>query len=175
MGNTVKSIAIITASVCCASGTFVTFVFLKGMERLTGLLLLTLCAVGIAADPGDILRDLIWKHRVLLMFAPDSENDKYRRQNTILASATDGLLERDLIVIRAMADGNLSVDDVARSQSGNGFYPLFNIRRGEFRVVLIGKDGTIKMDRADPISSDVLFALIDAMPMRQNEMRQDGN
>ena len=41
-----------------------------------------------------------------------------------------------------------------------------------FRVVLIGKDGGVKLRQEEPISVADLFALIDSMPMRKQEMRQ---
>ncbi|MCS4120976.1 hypothetical protein GGP45_001318 [Salinibacter ruber] len=44
-----------------------------------------------------------------------------------------------------------------------------------FRVVLVGKDGTEKRREAEPVSARSVFDTIDAMPMRQREMReQDG-
>jgi len=44
-----------------------------------------------------------------------------------------------------------------------------------FRVVLVGKDGTEKRRDAEPVAARSLFDTIDAMPMRQREMReQDG-
>ena len=136
---------------------------------------MTVCVVGLATDASNILQDLVWKQRVLLVFTPDGEHKKYRRQDTMLAGVTEELLERDVIIIRAMSDGNLLIDDVPQSRSMTSFYQLFNIERDEFRVILLGKDGTIKLNRENPISSDVLFALIDAMPMRQYEMLQGGD
>ena len=39
-----------------------------------------------------------------------------------------------------------------------------------FRVRLVGKDGGVKLDVGTPMTTDALFALIDAMPMRQDEL-----
>lgn len=41
-----------------------------------------------------------------------------------------------------------------------------------FSVVLIGKDGKEKLRRATPLSSKELFAVVDAVPMRQPEIRK---
>ena len=41
-----------------------------------------------------------------------------------------------------------------------------------FEVLLIGKDGEVKLRRAKPVAVSELTALIDTMPMRQREMRQ---
>jgi hypothetical protein len=34
----------------------------------------------------------------------------------------------------------------------------------------VGKDGGVKLDAGTPMTTDTLFALIDAMPMRQEEL-----
>jgi hypothetical protein len=41
-----------------------------------------------------------------------------------------------------------------------------------FQVVLVGKDGGVKLRSAEPIAADDFFALIDTMPMRRREMRE---
>ena len=40
-----------------------------------------------------------------------------------------------------------------------------------FSVVLIGKDAQEKLRRTSPLAPNELFAIVDAMPMRQAEMR----
>ena len=40
------------------------------------------------------------------------------------------------------------------------------------RVVLVGKDGGIKLSSRQAVSAGRLFGLIDSMPMRQDEMRR---
>ncbi|MEM7620524.1 MAG: DUF4174 domain-containing protein [Pseudomonadota bacterium] len=41
--------------------------------------------------------------------------------------------------------------------------------------MLLGKDGGEKLRKARRVTADELFALIDAMPMRQQEMREGRN
>ena len=41
-----------------------------------------------------------------------------------------------------------------------------------FEVLLVGKDGTVKLRRAKPVAASEITALIDTMPMRQEEMKQ---
>jgi hypothetical protein len=47
-----------------------------------------------------------------------------------------------------------------------------DVSRGEFAVILMGKDGGIKLRRQSQTKLTDIFALIDAMPMRREEMRQ---
>jgi bifunctional DNA-binding transcriptional regulator/antitoxin component of YhaV-PrlF toxin-antitoxin module len=57
-------------------------------------------------------------------------------------------------------------------QTSQSLRKKFNIPRGEFAIILVGKDGGIKLNRAEHSQLNDIFALIDAMPMRQEEMRQ---
>ena len=57
-------------------------------------------------------------------------------------------------------------------QTAQSLRDKFDIARSENTVILIGKDGGIKLNRQDQTRLEDLFALIDAMPMRQEEMRQ---
>ncbi len=47
----------------------------------------------------------------------------------------------------------------------------FHVRPNDFTVILIGKDGGEKLRSHQPVSLDILRSTIDAMPMRQEEMR----
>ena len=131
-------------------------------------------AAALATDAARLLSQLAWEKRVLLLFAPQAGHAGYRRQVELLAAAGDGLRERDLTVIEAFADGGVAVDGQARDTSATSFYRRFAVERDAFRAILVGKDGTVKLDRGAAITSDELFALIDAMPMRRLEMRRDG-
>jgi hypothetical protein len=50
----------------------------------------------------------------------------------------------------------------------------FHVRPDAFAVILVGKDGGEKMRSDKPIPWETLEATIDAMPMRQTEMRTKG-
>jgi hypothetical protein len=41
-------------------------------------------------------------------------------------------------------------------------------------VLLIGKDGGVKLRAEEPLPAAEFFALIDTMPMRRREMRERG-
>ena len=48
----------------------------------------------------------------------------------------------------------------------------FHVAPGTFAVVLVGKDGGEKFRATHPVSAAELTTLVDAMPMRQQEMRR---
>jgi hypothetical protein len=83
-----------------------------------------------------------------------------------------GIEDRDLIVFRIFEKG----------QSFRGEAPLapeaaislrqrFGVRAAGPRVVLIGKDGGVKLDQAAFVPLADIFGLIDSMPMRRQEMK----
>jgi hypothetical protein len=51
-----------------------------------------------------------------------------------------------------------------------GIKPMLNANEA-FEIILIGLDGGIKLRKNDIVSREELFSIIDAMPMRRNEMR----
>jgi hypothetical protein len=48
----------------------------------------------------------------------------------------------------------------------------FEVKSGPFKVVLIGKDGGVKMVREDRADLQEIFDRIDSMPMRQQEIKE---
>ena len=139
---------------------------------MTGLAALLVCApVGssrasasvdfqtLPADQSD-LAPYRWDRRVVLIFAPSETDPQFRAVRKMVEAQAAGISERDITVL---ADTTPEMAGALRGKFGvDGF-----------RMLLIGKDGGVKIDRAEPISAETLFSTIDAMPMRQREMRGD--
>ena len=47
----------------------------------------------------------------------------------------------------------------------------YHVKSGQFTVLLIGRDGGEKYRTHEPVTTKKLFGIIDAMPMRQSEIR----
>ena len=99
--------------------------------------------------------------RVLVLSAPDVGDAHLRAQRAALGSARASVAERDLVVLEAVGSG--AEARTLRARLG--------LPADSFRAVLIGKDGGAKLTAETPIAPQVLFATIDAMPMRRTEMR----
>lgn len=127
-----------------------------------------------ALDAAQLMQNLTWEKRVLVIFAADSADADLKLQDAALDPEQGGLVERHMTVIRVFANGRVSVDGEDHDDTGASFHQRFDAARDRFRVLLIGKDGGVKLDRDTPVSTGELFSLIDSMPMRQYEMRQDG-
>ena len=113
-----------------------------------------------------------WQNRLLLVFAPDADSALYRRQQEMLLVAERGLNERDMIIIFVIRDAVSTKGRPAAAVAAVDLRDAYGVLPHEFRVVLLGKDGGVKLRQEEPISMADLFALIDSMPMRKQEMGQ---
>jgi hypothetical protein len=106
-----------------------------------------------------------WRKRVVLVFAPAPDDPRLAAERRALATLTQAADDRDLVAVEIVGDratppGVHAVDLRKRLHVGPA----------AFRVLLIGKDGGVKLDERTIVGPDRLAALIDAMPMRQDEM-----
>lgn len=116
-----------------------------------------------------------WSDRVLLVFAPTSDSPQLEEQLERLSTMQAGLTERDLVVWQLVNENETAIRDGTDSDSPPAaFYERFSVEDDVFTVILLGKDGTEKLRQTEPVMIEDLFALIDAMPMRQREMLQQG-
>ncbi|MER2266350.1 DUF4174 domain-containing protein [Methylobacterium oxalidis] len=132
--------------------------------RMTMLALALAGGADGAAAGGDPLAAHLWKARVLVVSAPGPEDGRLRAQRTILAEARAGTGERDLVTLEAVGGG----------AEATALRRRLNLPADAFRAVLVGKDVGAKLSSAEPIPPERLFATIDAMPMRRDEMRDKG-
>ncbi len=58
------------------------------------------------------------------------------------------------------------------SESESELWKKFRFQNGEFKMLLIGKDGTIKQEYLEPTPMGSIYNAIDAMPMRRREMNR---
>ena len=96
------------------------------------------------------------KSRVVLVIASRPDESALLQQRALLAGAEPALLERDVIV------REVTGSDAAGLARHYGVVSAFG-------VVLIGKDGGVKLRSGVPIAAGQLEEVIDAMPMRQSE------
>ncbi|WP_422107173.1 DUF4174 domain-containing protein [Winogradskyella sp.] len=130
-------------------------------------LLLSLCISVKAQD----LEKHQWKHRILLIISEDETSGLVKLQLELLDEPAP-LNERKLIIYRLHPKqyriiGSNNTDWIMDSTS----YDKYNSEGHEFKTVLIGLDGGVKLEAHDVLDSEKLFFTIDRMPMRQRELR----
>ena len=106
-----------------------------------------------------------WKRRVVLVLAPSPQQPGFREQRQLLDAASANLREYDTLVLYRL-HGELVASEKTYLRQHYG------LQLKVFEVVLIGKDGGAKLRSTHPLNPTALFATIDQMPMRQQEMRR---
>ncbi len=107
-----------------------------------------------------------WQNRLLLIFAPAADDDRFKQQAERFAAEPQGLEERDLLILHVLGDDAGEAAQALRNH--------YSMKPNTFAVLLIGKDGYLKHRFDAPVMVDEVFALIDVMPMRMREMQENG-
>lgn len=128
------------------------------------------------ADEQSALTAYKWEQRVLMIFGPSDVDGRITEQRAINVAGIDGLRERDMAIFSVLPDGLIAElgrqPDGDRRAIAHDLRERFDIGPDEFVVVLVGKDGAEKFRAGVTIPPHILFGIIDAMPMRQREMRE---
>jgi hypothetical protein len=114
-----------------------------------------------------------WKNRLLFLFAPNRNHPLLEPLHKSLADQKTEAADRDLVIFEILESGPSSMNtNYLDPQAAQKLRDKFNVQRGRFAVILLGKDGGIKLNRRDQTQLADIFTLIDAMPMRREEIRQ---
>lgn len=144
------------------------------MKRLIPIVIAGLIATGAVAQetvameseplflPADMpdLSEFRWKKRPVLVFADSGDDPAYIEQIELLRERPEELLERDVIVLT-------DTDPEARAAL------RLKLRPRGFMLVLVGKDGGVKLRKPFPWDVREITRSIDKMPMRQREIREE--
>ena len=125
------------------------------------------------AEPTFSLASYRWEKRPLLVFAPSAEDRRFVRQVESVLARQSGFEERDMLLVLVPGGGLARAGSRALSEREAGaLRDAYGVAPDAFSVRLIGKDGGVKRKADEPVSLTDLFEQIDAMPMRQREMRR---
>jgi hypothetical protein len=119
------------------------------------------------------LSEYRWQNRLILLFAPQAGDSQYQKQRELLLNDQPGLNERDLLIFSILPNRVISDNDSVKVERAAEIRKRYKIPRAAFSVLLIGKDGSEKMRSNKVVPREELYALIDAMPMRRQEMQED--
>lgn len=114
-----------------------------------------------------------WKNRLLFLFGPDRQTEALADLQKEIQQRQAGVADRDLVVFEIVENGQSRMNGTEIApQTAEALRQRFAAPPNRFSAVLVGKDGGVKMKRNDRVRLDEIFQLIDAMPMRQQEMRE---
>jgi hypothetical protein len=97
--------------------------------------------------------------RVLEVYSDSFTSPKFQEEMRLLHDDDSGLKERDIRVVQ-----------IIRAPATEDRFKQNHVK-GNFAVLLYGKDGGIKHRTTEVLTASKLFAIVDAMPMRKLEMR----
>jgi Domain of unknown function (DUF4174) len=90
----------------------------------------------------------------------------------MVAASRTYLANRKVVVVWIVGNAVSSELGPAPAQSAGALRVSFGASTASFRAVLVGKDGGAKLSQSEPLDAVRLFATIDALPMRRDEMRR---
>ena len=117
------------------------------------------------------LSDYRWQQRPLLVFSPDADDVRLHETMQALSTRQCELSDRLMNIIVILGTGQ-------STQYGQPLLPQhavqlrkrFGLSSSDFAVLLIGKDGHEKYRAESAPELSQIFALVDGMPMRIEEM-----
>ena len=123
------------------------------MKLVLSFLLFLFCFKGFAQN----IREYQWKNRLIVLVSNTSNSSELNQQRQFFKQKQSHLEERDMLLLNRQS----------KSPDLAGFSLATNFEG----VLLIGKDGGIKLKKPFIVKPQTIFDLVDSMPMRRAEMR----
>ncbi|MGB5822130.1 MAG: DUF4174 domain-containing protein [Saonia sp.] len=110
------------------------------------------------------LLDYRWKKRIVLLVDQDKDTDTLQSQLKRFLPFEHELEERDMLIFV------VSGKHVYNAKGTPMQLDIPKILEGNFQgILLIGKDGGVKLEKSFEVAPSVIFDLVDSMPMRKSE------
>jgi hypothetical protein len=116
-----------------------------------------------------------WKSRLLFLFASEKNDPRFLGLQWEISTRKSEVDDRNLVIFEILESGPSRMDTTQIDpQTAASLRKHFDLPPKTFMLILLGKDGGIKLKRNDRVKLEEIFSLIDSMPMRKDEMRQKG-
>ena len=140
------------------------------MQYLNNIWLLTVILIS-TTTMAQNLDAYKWENRILLLKVSDFSSGELKEQLKTLQHHPVELRNRDILIFIVTDDAVLDTlkrKTVLKSRQIIEAYGLKDFQG----LILIGKDGGVKMKERFVVRPKAIFSLIDSMPMRQAEMKR---
>lgn len=117
------------------------------------------------------LSDYKWENRLIVLVDTGLKTNAMRSQLKILEAEADELKERDLLLFQLTPKTLVSPNGKEIMLSTTEIYRSLSIPIDFKGIILIGKDGGVKLKKPFEVPAADIFAVIDGMPMRKSEIR----
>jgi hypothetical protein len=140
-------------------------------NKLASIIITTTMAISLN---GQNLKGHLWKNRVILIITTDSESENYVSQLEEFKMHNQEFEERKLIAYKVLPNKYKLQSNTDNSWvKDSDLHATYNPSNSDFRLILIGLDGGIKIEQNVLLTAKELFLTIDAMPMRRAEIKNE--
>lgn len=120
------------------------------------------------------IADLKWKNRLIVVFTETTDSQKFQHQLEIFNKNIAEFNDRKLKLIHAVPNKQqIVLPEITEWQASTFYNKNKKEKTADFEVILIGLDGGVKLRQYKVTEAKEIFDLIDSMPMRQSEMREN--
>lgn len=117
------------------------------------------------------LADYKWKNRLLILVDKTMETNALLAQHKRLLAKENELTERDILIFLLTPEGLKFPTRKGRTKPAADIYKKLSITPAFSGIILVGKDGGIKLKQDFEVQPETVFTLIDGMPMRKSEIK----
>ncbi|WP_111510512.1 DUF4174 domain-containing protein [Mycobacterium kyogaense] len=131
-----------------------------------------LCAaLGSATAWAGGLGDYVWERRPLVVFSPAGNDPRLTETLRRIDDSQCAFADRDMVLAVVVAGGSTTLDGAATDPGeSDRLRQRYRVAPDAFTVVLVGKDGGEKWRTDEVPDLEVVYSVIDGMPMRSREM-----
>tara|TARA_B100000945_G_scaffold317098_1_gene319291 strand:+ start:607 stop:1050 length:444 start_codon:yes stop_codon:yes gene_type:complete len=119
------------------------------------------------------LKNFEWENRVLII---GGHGSKFKSQLDQINFEDKEFIDRNLVIILLEENNSKISYDGLKTIKTIDYDSTLSIRNKydfkNFKLLLIGKDGGEKYNSNEPVNINVIYELIDAMPMRKQEIEE---
>ena len=104
-------------------------------------------------------------YRTLMIFSPDVQYISYREQLILLSRDPIGLDQRKISILEIFPIGGIEADgSIMDEDRVVNLRKEYKISDADFRIILLGETGDVKLNISETITDQALFKLIDEEP-----------
>lgn len=113
-----------------------------------------------------------WKDRLILILTDNEDNPDFQSQLAEFRKDLTGLKERKIIIYQVMPEAYKTGLNGENNIKSGRLYNEYKKTDAGFEVILLGLDGGVKLRQNELLPLEKLFATIDVMPMRRQEIER---
>jgi hypothetical protein len=107
-----------------------------------------------------------WDNRMLLMFAPSQNDPKLQVQKEFLAGQEDRLGAAEVRPIQVIGNGPVRLGaGTSNDVQARNLRARFGVFDELFTIILVGKDGHVRLRSADPLTAQQVLRSVAAPPL----------